>query len=307
MAWNYNYQPARYPLVIALSTDDGKTWSKPTLVANDSFGNCYPHIVFKGNKIIVFWWNYTNGLLPITGLTFNYGYILNGVKASEPVLPGQADAPSGGGGGFGGGGSSASGEKRFTSILGIQTMDANMKLTDEADVLSVDVQCSLYLKMGTQVKNYQGQRVAVITVEHLLTIPDKYANPFLVGDIYEITASGATFNPPGVLTLGYADNITYPQSLVIFAWDNDKWVELDSQINTKDHKLIAKLGHATAVVVGRQELPVLTIPQFIDDYGISLDELDRLMKLYKSDPENYEFSTMSEVNRMAFKWFMKNH
>lgn len=196
-------------------------------------------------------------------------------------------------GGFSGGsGGGASGEKRFTSILYVQTYD--FKLTEDVDVLSIDNVVKISLLLGMQVKNPIGQRVNVITIEKLPGTEN------VIGSIYDMRLSGTTFTPYALLEMRY-DEIFDEDSLIILYREKDagEWRELASTVNKGIHIITAEIGHLCSYALGVRSTPIRewTITSFAEEYGISENETMRLVALLQASPDDYELSTLNPEDK----------
>ncbi len=221
-----------------------------------------------------------------------------------PLPPVPQFVDDGGSGGGGGGG--VSGDKRFTSILGLQGQD--MKVTEDIEALSVDINVSLLIKQGTQVKNNIGQRVNTITIEKLPDTSTAYPKVGIIGDIYDMRLTGNTFKPSAILTISYdLPKDIDPQSLILVCWESDKkeWQELpSSKVDLKTSKVSALIDHLSTYALKQRTVvfPKWTAAQFAEEYGISQNETMRLVTLVKAKPDDGEITTMSSIDKSALLW-----
>ena len=189
-----------------------------------------------------------------------------GATIAPTPQPAPAPAPSSGGGG-GGSGSSVVGEKRTTSIFSITTK--MFKLGEDVEALSYDDKVKVFLKMGTEVKNAQGSFVTSIVIEKLTSPLSATTNAEIVGSVYDIGPSGATFDPPITITFSYDPN-NLPEGVseqdLALAWFDktaSEWKLLeDSVVDTSKRDVTAHISHFTpyAIIIHQKPTPPTPTP-----------------------------------------------
>src|SRR4030067_1707888 len=95
--------------------------------------------------------------------------------------------------------------------------------------------------------------------------------PEIIGSVYDIGPSGATFDPPINLTITY-DEANLPagateENLAIAPWDGSQWVELDgSQVNAASNTITAPVSHFSIFTVLAHSAPAAFV---LSDFDIS--------------------------------------
>lgn len=166
--------------------------------------------------------------------------------------------PSSGGGGGGGGGATkettlmidlegALGEAKIQGLKGL--------LLAPLAVTSPDALITFEIALHTKALTSGGNVVNKIQMQKLAQPPPVPATYGIVGDAYEFTPAGTTFNPPANLTLT-CDPSDIPEgipeeNLSIAYWDaaTDKWVSLPSTVNPATHTVTAKVSHFTVFAI----------------------------------------------------------
>jgi VCBS repeat-containing protein len=172
---------------------------------------------------------------------------------------------SAGGGGGGGGGGSVVGEKRLNSIFSITTKI--FKLGEDVEALSYDDKVKVFLKTGTEVKNAQGSFVTSIVIEKLVSPPSATTNTEIIGSVYDIGPSGATFDPPITITFSYDPNnlplgtIEQNLSLAWFDKNANEWNVLeDNVVDTLKHTITSHVSHFTPYAIILHQKPAPSAP-----------------------------------------------
>jgi hypothetical protein len=195
----------------------------------------------------------------------NHGITTEGSVWSFTTSSAPTPTPPSGGGGGGGGSGGVVGEKRTTSIFSITTKV--YKLGEDVDALSYDDKVKVFLEMGTEVKNAQGSFVTSIAIEKLVSPPGAPANAEIIGSVYDIGPSGATFKPPITITFSYDPNNlsggVSEQSLAIAWFDKtaSEWKVLDDSVaDTSNHTITAHVSHFTPYAILYYQKPAPPAP-----------------------------------------------
>lgn len=160
------------------------------------------------------------------------------------------EGPSGGvvgGGSGGGGGSTATDDKRFTNISGSSNLDGT--LWEDIAVLSVDIKLELIIPRGTMVLNANGYPPNSLTVATLAETGSPPNESGYVGNVYNLTPEGTTFDPYAILKIYYDENDIpagmSEESLLINNRQaySSTWEELSSEIDTEANCITAIITH----------------------------------------------------------------
>ena len=161
----------------------------------------------------------------------------------------ESDSSGGGISGVGGVG----GQAGFTSLL--DSITEAGRITEDITAKSGDRNVQLFIPKGTISKNRAGSFLTGIRIKEALDGPTIPVNSKTIGLIYDIQPSGATFNPPVTLTLKY-DTSKIPggvseKNLIVATWDTsgDKWVELESAVQTKSAIVSANISHLSLYTI----------------------------------------------------------
>ena len=160
---------------------------------------------------------------------------------------------SSGGSSSGGGGGGGGGVAGLTSLL--QSITQEGRFTEDVTAESGDRKVKLFIPKGTTGKNRMGSLLTSIRIQETEERPTPTINAQIVGLVYDIQPSGATFNPPISLTFRYnASEIPRSVSennLVVATWDGTamKWVELESIVQPEAHTVSTKISHLSIYTV----------------------------------------------------------
>jgi hypothetical protein len=165
------------------------------------------------------------------------------VQITGPVLP------SVGGGGGGGGTENKPGElyiARYLNSAGV--LGSELKLT------SVNGQMILTLPKGISIGSNDGSPVTIIRIVEISSSDSFPVNAgSVLGTIYDMNPSGATFNPPVILQITYDPSSVHTWAMLKMAyWDNggNQWITLDgSQVDPEKHQVTAYTGHFSPYAV----------------------------------------------------------
>ena len=164
-----------------------------------------------------------------------------------------------GGGGGGGGSGGGGGLPGITNV--IDSITESGRFTEDVTAKSEGGKVKLNMSKNTIGKKKGGQPLRTITIIEMEEPPAPPENSEIIGLTYDLNPDGATFDPPITLTFTY-DPDTIPEGvdeeeLVLAWWDaaGDRWVELESTVDTATHTIIARVGHFTTfAVIGYEEV-----------------------------------------------------
>jgi hypothetical protein len=122
-------------------------------------------------------------------------------------------------------------------------------MLDDFEILSLDIKLSINIARGTIAKNSSGYGLSIITVTTILEPDAAPAGNVIIGGVYDLSPSGATFAPPLPLVMHY-DEDALPEginekNLLIATWDNElkAWVPVECQVDTKNNQILAFISH----------------------------------------------------------------
>lgn len=184
----------------------------------------------------------SDGMDSATGDTGSH----SGPAISSPPAP----APARGGENGGGGGLPAG----FTSLGEYITLGG--RLNRDISAASSDKKIKLFLSEGTIAKNRAGSLVTSLRITEMKDQPASPPDSTVIGLVYDIQPSGATFDPPATITFAYDDS-DIPQgvsekNLIIATWDGEEWVYLECSVDPEANTISAKISHLSiyAIVAG---------------------------------------------------------
>jgi hypothetical protein len=153
---------------------------------------------------------------------------------------------SGGGGGGGGGGGSVNG-KANTSLRSFLSSEG--VLLEDVQAFSDDLKARLDIPRGTKVKNRVGANLASVSITRIGEPDEPQPGSTIIGEVYELGPTGATFDPPIKLTIRYKDDdltggITEAM-LSLVAWDDTTktYLPIDCQIDIDNNEISAYISH----------------------------------------------------------------
>jgi len=175
--------------------------------------------------------------------------------------------------GPGGGGPSPPAPVHATGSLNLGPyVDSNGKTLCDITITSPDGKIEIFIPAGTQILDAYGNPIGSIEVNVLHTPPTP-AGYKMVGPAYEFLPNGATFDPPMDMTLTYKlANVPAEadvNDLVMAWWDGDKWVFLDSTVDTAKKTVTAKVSHFTPFAVFAK-LPTPPKPAALSVSGLTV-------------------------------------
>jgi hypothetical protein len=163
------------------------------------------------------------------------------VEAASPDTP-----PSGGGGGGGGG---------STGVTNVYySVSSNGTFLEDVTAKSADGNVILYIPENTVGLNRNGQFLYSISIKESNTPPPP-SDAKIIGQVYEIGPSGATFDPPIDLTCKYVD-AEVPQGLAeknlvlaTYNQDTEQWQVLEGNVDIENNTVSTKLSHFSTYAV----------------------------------------------------------
>jgi len=163
-----------------------------------------------------------------------------------------------------------------TDVSDIVTTDG--VFTEEVVAESFDNLCHLVIDKDTKGLTKDKEPLSQITMVEMEEPPPPPEDVYTIGLIYDFGPDGATFDPPIALTISYDPSLitegVLEEDLVIAYYDEDaeKWVELDSVVDTEANTISAKVSHFTAFAVLGYEVvvpPVIPATFTVSDLTIS--------------------------------------
>ncbi|MFC1921405.1 Ig-like domain-containing protein [Chloroflexota bacterium] len=169
------------------------------------------------------------------------------------VPPAAPSSPPAGGGG--GGGGTPAGWTRLSAVI-----DSAGIFTADAIAQSEDKQCNLQIETGVKALDKYGNKFTSIIMLEDDSPPTPPENNELVGKVYEIDPSGATFEPAIIMTMGYdtgtlSENVS-EETMYIAYWTGTEWSAFESTVNTETHTVSAETTHFTKfALIGKPPEP----------------------------------------------------
>jgi hypothetical protein len=160
---------------------------------------------------------------------------------------------SSGGSGGGGGISTDIIEKRTTGLIG--AISQSGMVVENIKALSLDSLLQLDIPYGNTALNKNGNPLVAISVTTILQPDTSQTSDVIVGNVYELGPSGASFDPPITLTLHYLETDipegVNEESLYLATWDTDTetWVRVDCQVDTEADCITACISHFSRYVI----------------------------------------------------------
>ena len=164
------------------------------------------------------------------------------------------DTPSYAQGGYGGGGAelepSVVGGSEVVNLAPL--LDVQGRATKNIILSSSDDQGIIIVPRRTQMLDADGNLLASIQIVGLNTPPPPSGYK-MVGRAYDCLPEGATFSPAIILTLKFKEadvpEGTHEEDSALAYWDGDKWVFLESSVNTAYNKVSAEVAHFTPFAI----------------------------------------------------------
>ena len=208
-----------------------------TITAGDTAGTC----LFSLSNVVI--GDVDSQSVPVT--LVNESIVIEGDDSPDDPSPAAPLGGSGGGGGGGGGG--ATDDKRFTTVSSSASADG--VLWEEIVALSVDIKLELIIPDGTTVLNANGYPPSSITVATLGEPGESPDGKSIVGNVYNLTPEGITFEPYAILKM-YYDESTLPdgvseESLLITTRNPlfPDWQVIDGTIDTGTNCITSYITH----------------------------------------------------------------
>ncbi len=131
-------------------------------------------------------------------------------------------------------------------------LDAQGKATKHIILTSSDDQSIIDIPRSTQILDAEGNPVASIQIVGLSTPPPPSGYK-MIGGAYDCLPDGTTFSPSITLTLTFKEADvpagTHEEDSALAYWDGDKWVFLESSVNTVYNKISAEVAHFTPFAI----------------------------------------------------------
>ncbi|MDY6959909.1 MAG: hypothetical protein SVK08_12230, partial [Halobacteriota archaeon] len=168
------------------------------------------------------------------------------ISVNEPTAtPSPSPTPiplAGGGGGSVGAGLSSSGLKTDKNGLVLVNYTKN----------SSDGRAKLVIPAGTIALDKDGKPLKSVDI-----IPTELGGTIAA---YTLEPDGATFEPPISFIITYdVEDAPEGTELVIKVYEGEKWVELETTIDTKEHTVTAKISHFSVFALFKDERSVHTL------------------------------------------------
>ncbi len=149
----------------------------------------------------------------------------------------------------GGGGGAPSG---VTSLAGYITTDG--RFIAAATAQSVDSKVEISIPKDTIGLNSNRQPLYSISIREQAVPADPPADTRIIGLVYDIGPSGATFQPPVNLKFTYSESLlpagVSEDNLVIATWQDETWVELEGgTIDAVNNSITVPVSHFTIFTV----------------------------------------------------------
>ena len=133
------------------------------------------------------------------------------------------------------------------------TSDGEVKVDLEA--VSDDGVVTLYITKGVLAQTKNEFRLSKIVVSPMEEIPPAPENGHIIGEVYNFTPVGATFDPFIELEIEYnhsqlPDDVNEKDLLIAYYDEDDsKWLELDSVVYTRKNTVIAEVDYLTSFAI----------------------------------------------------------
>jgi hypothetical protein len=157
--------------------------------------------------------------------------------------------------GFGGGGGGDSGVSSLS-----ESITASGRFIEDFTAESTDGKVEVSIPKNTIGKNRVGQTLQNITIKEKAAPSAPPANSEIIGQVYDLGPSGATFDPPISLTFTYQESLipaeAAEENLVIATWEDGKWLELEnSTVDPDSNTITAPVSHFTVFTIMAHTAP----------------------------------------------------
>jgi hypothetical protein len=131
-------------------------------------------------------------------------------------------------------------------------------LLEVVNITSKDGEINICITKGTFCLDKEGKRLKELLIAREEEAPPPPANTTLIGQAYDISPDGATFDPYLKLTLAYKEE-DIPEGIkeenLYIAYYNTEWVPLESIVDAEENKISAELTHFTIFAIMAQLPP----------------------------------------------------
>ncbi|MBA7677030.1 hypothetical protein ES703_85278 [subsurface metagenome] len=154
------------------------------------------------------------------------------------------------------------------------------KVRADLEAVSIDEKVTLYIAKGVLAQTEDEKRVKKIIVLPMEESPPAPKNGYIIGIAYDFTPAGATFDPPMELEIRYDPSIlpadVAEKDLLIAYYDEEanKWLELDSTVDTVSNTVTAEVDHLTPFTIIGYEVVVAPAAFTITELIISPAEVN---------------------------------
>lgn len=132
------------------------------------------------------------------------------------------------------------------------------RLLETVDITSQDGKINIYVSKNTLCTDKEGKRLKELLIAREEEAPPLPANTTLIGQAYDVSPDGATFDPYLKLTLAYEEE-DIPEGVeeeqLYIAYYNTGWVPLESVVDTESNEVSAEVTHFTIFAIMAQLPP----------------------------------------------------
>jgi uncharacterized membrane protein len=176
---------------------------------------------------------------------------------------------------YGGGGGGAMG---LTSVT--DSVTPNGTFIKAVTAASYDKKVTVSVPMNTVGKDEYGKALYAISIQEKTSYPTLPPDTSLIGQVYDLWPSGATFDPPISVTFKYDDSqvpFAYnEEDLVIATWQDNKWSDLaDCTIDAAGNTITTPISHFSYYTVMAHTAAAkfeITTPEITPDVIVDLDQ-----------------------------------
>ena len=146
------------------------------------------------------------------------------------------------------------------------------KLLKDVNITSDDGKIAIYIPKNTFCLDEKGKRLKELVIKVEEEIPELSEDYLLLSRAYDISPSGATFDPYLRLTLAYEED-DIPEGLtgkdLHIAYYNTAWVLCDSIIDIERNRISIDVTHLTLFAIIRKSLPPSPAEFIVSNLAIS--------------------------------------